>query len=251
MYKQILLAFLLAFLLASLSFAAESSPRHTFGGFSKNGVLMLRQSGCGSDNVCGDSCSPIGTNCCNSFDGSSTYCEAGNSCVTDGCCPSGETCSGGGGTITYYSPPTSLGGGVTSVPTSFTFSNGDLSSEIAALSSAFAGLTSLTDWSSELAGLSATLADLTSVTDLGFLTSTTKSSSTLTDVGLTVLSHSTATTAQNTLGLVLSTPTQTGSSSQSTSSSGNKVASGGVPPRVVDGKSVVGGVIFVAAAILL
>jgi hypothetical protein len=40
-----------------------------------------------------------------SCSGSATYCEIGQRCVTDGCCPLGETCSGGGGTQTVGGLP--------------------------------------------------------------------------------------------------------------------------------------------------
>jgi len=37
--------------------------------------------------------------CCN--DGSGSYCPFDEYCVPNGCCPNGEKCSGGGGTITF------------------------------------------------------------------------------------------------------------------------------------------------------
>lgn len=47
---------------------------------------------------CFDNCMPPDGVCCN--DGSGTYCPSGEYCVPNGCCPIGEECSGGGGTIT-------------------------------------------------------------------------------------------------------------------------------------------------------
>jgi hypothetical protein len=49
--------------------------------------------------VCYDNCMPPDGVCCD--DGSGTYCPDGDYCVPNGCCPIGEHCSGGGGTITY------------------------------------------------------------------------------------------------------------------------------------------------------
>ncbi|KAJ5613776.1 hypothetical protein N7528_007430 [Penicillium herquei] len=64
-------------------------------------LRMLKRDACSSEGYedCYADCMPVGAVCCS--DGSGTYCDAGYTCVTDGCCPEGETCVGGGGTSTY------------------------------------------------------------------------------------------------------------------------------------------------------
>ncbi|KAJ6031475.1 hypothetical protein N7540_002207 [Penicillium herquei] len=64
-------------------------------------LRMLKRDACSSAGYedCYAECMPVGANCCS--DGSGTYCNSGYDCVTDGCCPEGETCVGGGGTSTY------------------------------------------------------------------------------------------------------------------------------------------------------
>ncbi|KAJ5738559.1 hypothetical protein N7493_001714 [Penicillium malachiteum] len=64
-------------------------------------LRMLKRDACSSAGYedCYADCMPVGAVCCS--DGSGTYCNSGYTCVTDGCCPEGETCIGGGGTSTY------------------------------------------------------------------------------------------------------------------------------------------------------
>jgi hypothetical protein len=68
-------------------------------------ALQIRQT-CGSEGeaTCEQSCMPLDAVCCN--DGSSTFCPFGDVCIPNGCCPVGETCSGGGGTVTFNNPAT-------------------------------------------------------------------------------------------------------------------------------------------------
>lgn len=47
---------------------------------------------------CYSTCIPPDAVCCG--DGSGTYCPSGEYCVPNGCCPNGQECNGGGGTIT-------------------------------------------------------------------------------------------------------------------------------------------------------
>ncbi|KAJ5726163.1 uncharacterized protein N7483_007520 [Penicillium malachiteum] len=76
-----------AFLLTSSTLATE--------------LRLLKRDACSSEGYedCYADCMPVGAVCCS--DGSGTYCNSGYACVTDGCCPEGETCVGGGGTSTY------------------------------------------------------------------------------------------------------------------------------------------------------
>jgi hypothetical protein len=63
---------------------------------------LIRRDVC-TDNAevdCEQSCMPAGSVCCN--DGSSTYCDSGDTCIPGGCCPVGQECSGPGGTQTFF-----------------------------------------------------------------------------------------------------------------------------------------------------
>ena len=92
-------------LVAPLSLATGLGPRNSLG------TLLIRQSGSCPSNypeVCDDSCMPAGSVCCH--DGNGDFCPAAEVCNSVGCCPIGETCSGGGGTET-------VGGGGLGEPT--------------------------------------------------------------------------------------------------------------------------------------
>ena len=73
----------------SLTAATSSSPRALFG---SNDSLRIRQQSCPDGST-----ARIGYHCCS--DGAS--CANGLDCVPNGCCPTGKTCSGGGGTLTF------------------------------------------------------------------------------------------------------------------------------------------------------
>jgi hypothetical protein len=65
------------------------------------GGLVRRDICTDNDEVdCEQSCMPAGSVCCN--DGTSTYCDEGTTCIPGGCCPIGQTCSGPGGTQTFF-----------------------------------------------------------------------------------------------------------------------------------------------------
>jgi hypothetical protein len=76
--------------LTTLTLASRDSP-----------VLILRRDACTDINYvdCDDSCMPAGYICCGDGDGG--FCPGGSACFPQGCCPLGETCDGGGGTMTY------------------------------------------------------------------------------------------------------------------------------------------------------
>lgn len=114
---------LTAFLLSlNLSLAAlDAEHRH---------VHLLRRSDICTENgkvACDSLCMPLGSVCCD--DGSGSYCQTDNICIPNGCCPEGETCIGGGGTMTLLDimtgtgslptdpPKTTAPGGEHSVPT--------------------------------------------------------------------------------------------------------------------------------------
>jgi hypothetical protein len=64
--------------------------------------LIGRQSGCGSDVVCGDGCMPVGASCCSA---NGDYCPSDQYCTSLGCCDVGSECSGpAAGTTTVDTP---------------------------------------------------------------------------------------------------------------------------------------------------
>ena len=95
-------------LLAVKSDAIPSLPRGVALFFDQSNLLLVRgpqsESYCeGID--CGNLCIPDGYHCCS--DGGAG-CPIGSTCIPNGCCPNGEFCEGGGGTITDEAPPPTL-----------------------------------------------------------------------------------------------------------------------------------------------
>ena len=175
------------------------------------------------------SCMPIGAVCCD--DNSSTYCRAGNYCITNGCCEIGDVClGGGGGTITNYDPFPDA---------STTFRSASATRTAVVTSSAGSG--SNDDSSS---------ADDDSVTTQSGAQSTkARPTTTSNEPSSTANSEQTAqTTGANANG---NSNGNSNSNSNSGAATSSTPAGGALSQRALDDKSLIGGMILAIAALVI